>query len=721
MLITGGQNYIYAPHPGKVARTLPFVASETEVIWKIISSSKGSLISSDGVVTVTENYIAGDINGTDIIIEATSVKDETDKATATLHVREAQRVAEFKINMAADTVKVGEAVNISITDFIDQYGEPITDTGFVSVKWEFSNENVSVVDGRLVVKEEACKETLTFAMVRATIDDASVSRKFIVYGIEKYSATEEDLQKLAEAEIEIIHKDAVDFSIARTYDTDRYFYINEAVSEMDSAVAVDVKKMVNYGPNTDYQVTMLYSDGTISQKDMRVADDKGILNVVIKNDNIGGPAADNAVVTAIEVSPVLKFSLGNCCYYSLYTGDQGYVKIPASLKYDGSNLCGFNDEVGDSTEGVNLGNENGYFAVAVPDGFYNIRITKSGRGRSTVKVNGASLGTNVGNPGTGGRSGSGTPYTYLMEDVCVEGGVARISLGEKDLGLAAVEVRRATSLKTRRVHIYIGGDSTASNYYPIEEKEPDNGRYQTGWGQVFSQFVPADDIAVTNIAGGGTYAKSWYELAFPGVIKHGQPGDYFLIEEGINDRTYSNKEEMVLYLTKMIDECRKKDITPVLVTAMQTPKFWKKANGQEVGEFEVPEGSGLCAFADSIRELSADKNVFLADCAKISGEWYARIGRTYVEQNYHLYNRETGVKEDTLHLSYAGAKNVASIIATQLLKMKEAGIVDGVGNTLSGLKFNQPEDYTAEFTGEDGKTLTATDRRVKAVYKPYAL
>ncbi|MBO5227773.1 MAG: hypothetical protein J6B39_02120, partial [Lachnospiraceae bacterium] len=487
-------------------------------------------------------------------------------------------------------------------------------------------------------------------------------------------------------------------------DADTYYYVNKAVTGMDN-ITVDVTGMANYSANTDYQVTLLLADGTITQKDMR-ADALGMVNVTL---------AEN--VTAVEVSPVFKFSLGNC---NLYTEEQGYVKIPASVKYDGKNLCGFSEDAGDSLGGVSLRDDSGYFAVAVPDGFYDIRITKSGTGRSTVKVNGGSLGTNVGNPGTGGRAGI-TPYTYLMEDVCVEGGVARIGLGEKDYGLAAVEVRKATSLRKRRVHVYIGGDSTASNYYPIEKAEPENGRYQTGWGQVFAQFVPSDDIAVTNIAGGGTYAKSWYEFSFSGVIKHGQPGDYFLIEEGINDRTYSNREEMVEYLTKMIEECRTKGITIVLVTAMQTPKFWKNSQGQEVGDFEEPEASGLFAFAESIRQLAADKNVFLADCAKISGKWFAKVGRSFVEQNYHIYNKETGVKEDTLHLSYFGAKNVAGVAATELLKMKEAGAVDGAGKTLEGLKFNELEDYTVEFTDADGKPATATTKRVSAVYKSYAI
>ncbi|MBQ9766198.1 MAG: hypothetical protein IJW18_08375 [Lachnospiraceae bacterium] len=731
MKIIGGQEYMYAPQTGTLSKTAPFVAvdvaadgTETiknNVIWRIISSSKGSMIGKDGVLIVTENYIAGDINGTDITIEAVDNDDETKTATATIHVREAQRVADFVISIgeandaaAVAVIKAGEAARISISNYVDQYGEPITDTSFVSVKWEFSDENISVVDGKVVVDKcfvtgagATNEATAVPAMIKATINGTSIEKKFLVTDKDGYVASKEDAEALNAADLKVVHKADVDLSVVREYDVDTYTYVNKNVEGKDSVI-VDVKGMVNYNANTDYQITFLYEDGKLVQKDMR-ANASGELEIKLE-------ANEGAKVVAVEASPVLKLSLGNC---DCYSEEQGYIKVPAAIKYDGKNLYGFYGEAGDTANGVKLFDDTAAFVVALPNGFYDIRVTKSGVGRSTIKVNEGSLGTNVGNPGTGGREGT-TPYTYFMQDVCVNDGTARISLGEKDYGLAAVEIRKATSLRPRRVHVYIGSDSTASNYYPIETAEPENGRYQTGWGQVFSQFV-TDDIVVTNIAGGGTYAKSWYELAFPGVIKHAQPGDYFIIQEGINDRTYSNIDEMVVYLTKMIEECRAKGVIIVLATAMQTPKFWRDLNGNEVDEFGTPEGSGLGHFMNAIRALAKEKDVILVDSGKITGEWYSVIGRTFVEKNYHIYNKETDVREDTLHLSYMGAKNVAGVVATELLRQQLEGVTDGVGQNLDGLKFNEPVDYTVEFTGKDGKPTTATIKRVASVYNRYAI
>lgn len=705
LVISGGQEYVYAPKAGGTAVSAPFVTSVTDgkttetfadVKWEIISTSEGATIGTDGVVTIADSYIYGDINGTDIIIQATSNKDAGKKATATLHVREPQMAVSFEIEMA-DAVRLGEPTPITLTNIKDQYGEAMESVDADSIIWEFSDDNMSILKGNIVVRTRV--EQPAFAALRANLNGAYAEKRFVIHNEDGYTVSADTKAELDKAEIKIIRNINIDFNVPRVHDVSKYTYVNMDVSGMTS-LAVDVTGMVNYSANTDYQVTLLNADGTITQSDMR-ADASGKVNVTWTGN-----------VIAVEVTPVLKFSLGGD---TSHTEADGYVKVLAADEYDGIMLAGFYGSVNDNSKGVNMQSSTteGLFVAAVPDGFYNIRITKPKTTRSTVMINGASQGTNVGNPGKGGRTGI-TPIVYLMEDVNIKGGTIRIGLGEKDWGLAAVEIRRTTTLTERRVHVYIGGDSTVSNYYPIESEEPVNGRYQTGWGQVFSQFV-TDDIAVTNLAGGGTYARSWYEMAFPGVIQNAQPGDYFIIQAGINDRSYSNQEEMVEYLTKMIDECRAKGIIVIMVTTMQMPKFWGDG-----GEFGTPTGGGLAGYMTAMRNLAKEKNVFLADSGAITAEWYSIIGKTYVTQNYHIYNAETGAVEDNLHLSYDGAKNIAGVVATELARLKAEGAVDGEGKTLDGLQFNEIVDYTVEYTGADGNKTTATTPRVKAVYEHYA-
>lgn len=706
MVITGGQEYIYAPQVGEVAQSLPYTVMVGEgeeaqvmsdVTWSIISTSDGASVSADGVVTVTDAYIAGDINGTDIVLQAVSNVNAEQKATVTLHVREAQRVADFELSLAKNAVKFGEKVEISLVNCVDQYGEPMEVPAQDAIKWEYSSESISVDDG--ILWSRIRPEEPTFAAVCAVVGGVSKEVRFIAHNQEGYQADEATLAKLAEAKIKIL-KD-VDFTQARVVDAATYIYINENVAGL-TELAVDVSGLEGYGVIKNYQVTVRNQDGTVVTEDMEAGAD-GKLALKLQN------------AAAVEVSPVLKFSLGGC---ELAAAD-GYIKVAYDEKYTGQELCGFYGMVSEINGGVNLGGGDNTFVVAVPDGFYSVKIVKPmmGDGRSTVCINGASQGTNVGNGGTGGRTGV-RPYSYKMEDVTIEGGTIRITLGEKDFTLASVEVRKTPEITERKVHIYIGGDSTVSNYYPIEASEPERGRFQTGWGQVFAQYV-SDENAVTNMAGGGTFAKSWYEMAFPGVIQNGQPGDYFIVHAGINDRTYSSTDEMVEYLTKMIDECREKGIIVVLTTAMQTPKFWKDASGKELGEFGKPEGSGLAAFMEAIRKLAKDKEVFLADVGAMTGEWYSVMGRTYVAQNYHIYNSQTGVEEDTLHLSYHGALKVAEMVATSLAEQQAAGATDGLGNTLDGLSFHDMVTYDVVHKDSTGKEVTTSVTAVEAIYERY--
>lgn len=705
MIITEGQEYIYAPQPGEVAQATAYkvmvgegekAVEFTDVTWSILSSSEGATIDANGVVTITDKYIYGDINGTDIIIQAASNVNPENTATVTLHVREAKRLVSFELSLP-NCIQRGEKVDVALVNCKDQYGEAMDAPALEDVRWEFSSEMLALDGTQLWCRIRATEPV--FAAVNATVSGITAEARFVAHNTDGYQPDAAMLEELAKATIKIL-KD-VDFDIPRELDKNQYAYINENVAGLKELV-VDVKTLVNYTATTPYQVTVRQADGTVlTEETLPLAD--GTLKLALNN------------AEAVEVSPVLQFSLGKC----ELGAEDGYTYVANTEKYTGQELCGFYETVAETLGGVSLCDEKGMFVVALPDGFYSVKITKpkSGNGRSSVYVNGASQGTNVGNGGTGGRRGV-SPYTYVMPDVWVEGSTLRLSLGEKDFTLAAVEIRKTPEITERKVHIYIGGDSTVSNYYPIEESEPAPGRFQTGWGQVFAQYVD-DANEVTNMAGGGTFAKSWYEMAFPGVVQNGQPGDYFIVHAGINDRTYSNTDEMVQYLTKMIEECQAKGIIPILTTAMQTPKFWKDAHGTELGEYGTPEGSGLAAFMEAIRNLAKEKQVFLADVGKLTGEWYGQVGRTYVAQNYHIYNPETNTEEDTLHLSYHGALKVAEIVATELARQQAAGVTDGQGNTLDGLSFNDMVTYEVTHKDSTGAEVKSSVTAVQAIYERY--
>ena len=488
------------------------------------------------------------------------------------------------------------------------------------------------------------------------------------------------------------------YEAVRDTDESAFLYINEKLSGLDT-LTVDVFKMANYQNGAIYQVTLLKKDGTYEERDITENDGKIVIDV------------KDAVKA--EVSPVFSFVFG-LMPDNVKPSD---IAVSAKCAYTLESPYGFCGNVSNSKNNVQFSNSEACFVVVVPEGFYNVTLVKAGENRSLVVMDGGVLGCNVGIPGAGGRTGS-KPIEYYMEDVRATGGTLRLGMGEKASDPARLEIRRSATIKPRKTHIYLAGDSTCSAYYPLEIKEPDDGRYQTGWGQVLCQYI-TDDVAITNLGSGGTCAKTWHDIAFNGVLQHGCPGDIFIIMHGINDQSYSSVEEMKTCLSQMVDECRKKGLIPVLCTPMQTAKFWKSSTGKDLSNFEEPRGGGKAAFMQGIRDVAASEGTFLIDVAEITSKEYGILGKDYVTKTFHLYkgNKE----EDTLHLSYAGAKNVASIIASELYKLQATGVTDVTGEKIAGITFNPVTTRNISYTDKDGNEAILQLIGPECIYRKYAV
>lgn len=479
----------------------------------------------------------------------------------------------------------------------------------------------------------------------------------------------------------------------RQYNMDEFTIVGKSDSEnAKNYVDINVSGMKNFGVNADYLVTAVFGENDYVQSVVKAAD--GLIHVEFEKP-----------VLEYEVSVVLKYSLGK----DTSKAEDGYVNIPWTEVYDGTKDAGFEGKVDTHPKGVNLRSENFCFVAAIPDGMYDITVKKAEMGRSTLRINEGSFGVNV---GIGGTDRKGDDRIFSARDVVVEGGEARLSsIG--DGNMSYIEFRRVSQLIPRKTHIYIAGDSTIQTYYPrLDDVEFNAGMGQTGWGQLFHHYT-TDEVIVDSLGAGGTYAKSWYEMYFKGIENNAQPGDYFIIQEGINDRTYSSTEEMKQYLTVMVDWCIENKVIPVLVTSQQTAKFWKSKDGAELGEFDKPEGSGLYPFAETIRELAKEKGVFLIDNAAMTGEWYSVVGKTYVEQTYHLYIAKTEKSVDSLHSSFQGSKKISELIATDIAARTEAKETDAYGNTLAGIKLNDIVSYEFEYKGTTGETNKVTINAVE--------
>ncbi len=692
--ITDGQKYIYKPAVGE-NKTSAFnikaydqngnILSSPAVTWSIVTEEKGVSIDSTGVVTITPLFQVADINGQDVTIKAVVNENTSISATIDLHIREVQTVGSFEVD-GDDAVKNKTTAEYKLVNVKDQYGEDFIDVNSLNPALSASTSKIKV-DGMKITPELTTTQE-TIEAIKIELNGISVVKNIVIHNKEFYAVDDTMKETLKNVEVDFSDDD----TSVRMYNISEYTYVDKNVSGKTS-VSVDVKNMKNYTQYTDYQVTIQAQDNSTSTSIVK-ADANGMVNIELNN------------AKAIEVSPVFKFSLGK----NKLEETDGYTKVDSTVMFEEDSDYGFNAQIVNATNGVNLVNDAYAFCVALPDGLYDMTVTKAAKTRASIFVNGGAIGVNVGATGSG-RNGNQT--VFETTDVVISGGVAKISMAN-NFALAAVEFRRVSELQERKTHIFIGGDSTVCDYYPLDLGEvPEAGTVQTGWGQLFHKYT-TDEVVVNNFAAGGTYAKSWYELFFKGVITHGQAGDYFIIQAGINDRSYSNVDEMVEYLNKMIDECTAKGIIPVLVDTQQTPKFWKSATGQEIGDYEKPEGSGLNAYMVAIRNLAKERNLLFVDNAELTGEWYTVVGREYVTKNYHIYDAKNDKSTDSLHSSYAGSLKIAELIATNIADQMAAGAKDGAGNTFDGIKLNEKTTYEIEHKNRNGETVKTSVTAVRA-------
>lgn len=261
--------------------------------------------------------------------------------------------------------------------------------------------------------------------------------------------------------------------------------------------------------------------------------------------------------------------------------------------------------------GVTLG---AAFEDVFADGMYNITFKKGDTKRADILVNGYMVGNNVDQYGEGRAISDGAEYT--INDAVINGGSITVDTADRDGtgALTWVQLVKAPSNVNRTKKVYILGDSLVATYYGSYAEGTEVGGARTGWGQVIENYF-SDDVEVVNLANSGQYAAGLLSSAFPGVMAMAQKGDYFIIEAGYNDRSYSSREEMKASVISMVEQCEAKGIVPVLVSPNASAHDFK---------------AGL-QFASTMNEAAAEMqakydDVIFVDLAKLSYEFMIGSG-----------------------------------------------------------------------------------------------
>lgn len=257
----------------------------------------------------------------------------------------------------------------------------------------------------------------------------------------------------------------------------------------------------------------------------------------------------------------------------------------------------------------------------------------------------------------------------------------------KEIRIEKLEEREA------REHpaVYIAGDSTAQTYdwsktYP-----------QTGWGQVIGDYF-TDSVTVENRSMGGRSSKSFdNDGRLDRILAEICPGDYLLIQFGINDGAVDKPERYIsvedyktLLTDKYIGEARKRGAIPILLTATAA-SWWD----EETGSFSESRQD----YAVPTKEVAEETGVTLIDVNAIAeNDYNTNMTPEEVFSMYFIceplesaaYPEGT---DDHTHLKEKGARQQALYIAKELAK------TDGLSEyivTDSAAKFTDIDGHWAE-------------------------
>ncbi len=346
-------------------------------------------------------------------------------------------------------------------------------------------------------------------------------------------------------------------------------------------------------------------------------------------------------------------------------------------------------------------NAQGDYFIDLPDGTYDFTFTKNENNRANIHINGFNVGANVDMYGTVGVP-MGTRHTFT--GFCVKDG-AKIKLTEKSFTLEKIEVAKTPTITTRKPKVFVAGDSTLCNYYPVIpavcDKDILPGTVRTGWGQVLDRFL-SDKYEVVNLASSGDWARNWRDYIFPTVLNTASVGDTLIIQFGINDRNRDDKthDTMNQALTDMVTKAQAKGINVILVKPQPSVGYsWgnagenEKPNGNNGGFFNVPE------------EVAKATGCTFVDLNSLVGEHFAEVGREYVSKTYQLWDYNNNVMADKLHISFDGAKKCAELFSKYVGEnkildskpyMEVTKIVSGIyvfENGVDTKLYNSTKDY----------------------------
>ncbi|OAX49251.1 MULTISPECIES: rhamnogalacturonan acetylesterase [unclassified Paenibacillus] len=363
---------------------------------------------------------------------------------------------------------------------------------------------------------------------------------------------------------------------------------------------------------------------------------------------IGGALAANGGQVAQAAANEYKFDFGAGAV------ENGYTGVSATEAYNSAKGYGFNTPANmrnvsasgtgvasDAVQFVTFGTKStNTFNVDLSNGLYEVKVVLGNTARSSVAAEGVYQIINM--TGNGATDQFQIPVTDGQLNLLVTEGKEGTAFT-----LSALEIRKISNQTVTNRTIYIGGDSTVCNYYPLSSS------VQGGWGQLFPSYVNTSTFQVRNMASSGQFARGFRDDGqMEAILKYIKPGDYFILQLGINDTNAKNnttEAEFKEIMRDMVRQAKNKGATVILSTPQGRATDFNSAN------VHTAENRWYNA---STRALAQEEGVTLVELNKLSSAYFTSIGPAATLALYM-----TG---DTLHPNRDGAAQLARIVAADL-------------------------------------------------------
>ncbi len=326
----------------------------------------------------------------------------------------------------------------------------------------------------------------------------------------------------------------------------------------------------------------------------------------------------------------------------------GYTGVTASTSYSASAGYGFSSgttvtnvsaagsgALSDAVQFTNSSNTGSYgFCADVPNGLYQVTVWLGNTNRTSVAAEGMYQIINM--TGNNATDTFQIPITDGQLNICACAGKAGYAFT-----MSALEIKQISADTTTNPTIWICGDSTVCNYYPLDSST------QAGWGQMLPSVLGADSgWQIRNMAASGQYAAGFLNGGqFTAIETYGKPGDKYIISIGINDTNYSNAEEYYNVVTDMAKRAMAKGMEVILV----------KQQGRNGDATRNPLLTGRW-FGGTLDQIGSELGLQVVDLFNLWQDHCISIG---TDATTALY-----MSGDTLHPNRAGATVLAQLMAS---------------------------------------------------------